>query len=666
MEKKAIFLKSVPFYLLFLIYGFLTYPSIYWGDSGEFSFVATFLGIPHPTGYPLYIQLLKLFSYMPFGSPYFLHNLFSAVFATLAIVVLFNLCHQFTGNQTSAWIATFFFALSPTYLNRAGLAEVYPMQVFLGLSVASLGVSTLQESDIRKLWTIAFLLGLGLSHHLITLMYFPAFLFLIVATPKAALKFRLIFGIVLFGLIGLLPYLFIAFRGPLAPDFSYPNLFGVTMTSPRDYYWLLSGEIFRTEMTSFSISQHIKDFGFFFYLLFKDYCWLGGIIGLLGLIREIRIQPRETIFLGLLFGIQTLFLVHYQVPDIHEFYVMSFCLWAIWFAAGLNHIGMFLEESFSKYKKILKIYSRSLLILLLLPFWGLSQFYKPISLDQTPLAYVQNVLAYPQNNFTLFTNYMGRDVFKLFRFLTNIRPDIKIVDYGLDLLKQRSQLLKSNQLSSDAFNKRIHVLDRNLMEALLIKEIKEKQVYVSRDEWYFGDKFLKKKIAEAFYSINLKTMPTHLEVLPPSVIKSDLIFGSSLRLLAYSIDPTPIIEGELLTLHLYWQRVGNIPGDITCLVLFQNKEAINSDSELDRFYAELTPGYGWQPPKTWPERKIIDEIYQIAVPDLYPNQYNISVCLFDKRVFDQTPMKQLPASFSLIGETKIVDNPGLSHYWDKK
>jgi len=274
--------RSLPFYLLFLVYGLLTYPCIYWGDSGEFSYVATFLGIPHPTGYPLYTQLLRLFSSLPFGSPYFLHNLFSALFATLAMVVLFKLCLQVTENLTASWIATFFFALSPTFLNRAGLTEVYPLQVFIGLLVATLGVTLLQEWDVRKLWMISFLLGLGMSHHLITIMYFPAFFFLLLVAPKGAKNFRLLFGIGLFAVIGVLPYLFIALRGHLSPDFSYPNLFGITMSSLKDWYWLLSGEIFRTEMTSFDLRQHIEDFGFFFYLLFKDYYWLGGVIGLLG------------------------------------------------------------------------------------------------------------------------------------------------------------------------------------------------------------------------------------------------------------------------------------------------------------------------------------------------------------------------------------------------
>jgi hypothetical protein len=665
-DLKTLLIRIIPFSLLFLLYGFLTYPCIYWGDSGEFSYVATFLGIPHPTGYPLYTQFLRLFSSIPIGSPYFLHNLFSALFAVLAMVILFKICLQLTEHPTPSWIATFFFALSPTFLNRTGLAEVYTMQVFICLLVTTIGMSLLREWDIRKFWIISFLLGLGLSHHLITVMVFPAVLFLIVVAPRGSKNFKLFFGSALFGLLGLLSYLFIAFRSHFSPEFSYPNLFGITMSSSKDWYWLMSGEIFRTEMSSFSLKKHIEDFGFFFFLLFKDFYWLGGIIGLLGLVKEVKEHARPFIFLGLLFFVQSISLIHYNVPDVSEFYIMAFSLWTPWMAAGLNQIGLLLKDVFKENKRISIYYSRSLYILLLIPIWGVLQFYKPVSLDQTPLAYVHKVFSFPQNNFTLFTTYTGRDIFRLFQFLTPVRPDVTVIDYGLDLLKERSRMMKTDNPRSETFNNRLHLYDTKLMEKKIANEIEKKPVFFSRDEWFLNDKFLQKKTFESFNGVTIKPSPAMLEVLPSHVQQSDLIFGSSLRLLAYSIDPTPVVEGELFTLRLYWQKVGNISGDIAALILFQNKDKGLSVSDLDYFYSELTMGYGWSSPLSWPEGKIIEEVFQFTPPSLNPGSYKVSLALYDKKMFDQTPLKKIPKSFSLIGETKIVDNPDLRHYWDKK
>ncbi|MCL5256242.1 MAG: DUF2723 domain-containing protein, partial [Chloroflexi bacterium] len=60
-------------------------PSITWQsggqDSGNLAVAVQGLGIPHPTGYPTYVLLGKLFSYLPFGDLAYRLNVMSAVFA---------------------------------------------------------------------------------------------------------------------------------------------------------------------------------------------------------------------------------------------------------------------------------------------------------------------------------------------------------------------------------------------------------------------------------------------------------------------------------------------------------------------------------------------------------------------------------------------------------
>ncbi len=60
-------------------------------DTFEFQVVAPQLGIAHPTGYPLYILIGKLFSFLPINSMAWRINLTSAAFATLAIVLIYRL-----------------------------------------------------------------------------------------------------------------------------------------------------------------------------------------------------------------------------------------------------------------------------------------------------------------------------------------------------------------------------------------------------------------------------------------------------------------------------------------------------------------------------------------------------------------------------------------------
>ena len=53
-------------------------------DTFEFQVVMPQLGIAHPTGYPLFILIGKVFSLLPLGSMAFRVNLLSAIFATAA------------------------------------------------------------------------------------------------------------------------------------------------------------------------------------------------------------------------------------------------------------------------------------------------------------------------------------------------------------------------------------------------------------------------------------------------------------------------------------------------------------------------------------------------------------------------------------------------------
>jgi len=56
-------------------------PTLFGLDSAEFSAVAYALGVPHATGYPLYVLLGKMFTYLPFEDVAYRLNLMSAFLA---------------------------------------------------------------------------------------------------------------------------------------------------------------------------------------------------------------------------------------------------------------------------------------------------------------------------------------------------------------------------------------------------------------------------------------------------------------------------------------------------------------------------------------------------------------------------------------------------------
>jgi len=86
------------FALAFLIYFLTLAPTIHLEDSAEFAASAAILGIPHPSGYPLYSLLGYLFTVIiPFGEMAWRVNLMSAFFGALACSFLFLIILQIFG-----------------------------------------------------------------------------------------------------------------------------------------------------------------------------------------------------------------------------------------------------------------------------------------------------------------------------------------------------------------------------------------------------------------------------------------------------------------------------------------------------------------------------------------------------------------------------------------
>src|SRR6185436_5862821 len=80
-------LVGALFGLTLLLYLLTLAPSVVtlFDDSLEFQLVTYRLGIAHPTGYPLYTLLGKLFTFLPIGNVAYRVNVMSAVFGAATV-----------------------------------------------------------------------------------------------------------------------------------------------------------------------------------------------------------------------------------------------------------------------------------------------------------------------------------------------------------------------------------------------------------------------------------------------------------------------------------------------------------------------------------------------------------------------------------------------------
>ncbi len=143
-------------------------------DAAELSLAAITSGIPHPTGYPLYMLLGRLWvELVPVGDPGWRLNLLSALCSAAAIGLLTHLLCRILVSRTAAWVAAMAFAFSPVVWSQSNVAEVYPLHLLLQVAILLCWRSWEVGGEFRWLCLLAALVGLSFTHHLMTLLTLP-------------------------------------------------------------------------------------------------------------------------------------------------------------------------------------------------------------------------------------------------------------------------------------------------------------------------------------------------------------------------------------------------------------------------------------------------------------------------------------------------------------
>lgn len=195
----------------FAVYVRTLTPGVLDGDSGEWQYMANILGVPHSTGYPLYILLAKVVTFLPLGNPAWRVNLFSAICAALTIPVVYFLAKRLAHSRSAAIISASFFALMPTLWASATIAEVYALNTLLVALTLFFAVRFFDGGRTGDLLGMAWCFGLALTNHRIAFFIAPALL-LVVWLKRATLNWRK-FGLgALAFLLPLALYLYIPLR----------------------------------------------------------------------------------------------------------------------------------------------------------------------------------------------------------------------------------------------------------------------------------------------------------------------------------------------------------------------------------------------------------------------------------------------------------------------
>ncbi len=225
------------------------HPSVGFVDCGELAAVCYTFGIPHPTGYPLFLVIGFVVSHLPLpGSVIYRLNTLAAIETALAVFAAFyvslNLLREFSkivsaGKQnkksgpvfslnendlyTLSFAAAIVFGFTGVIWFYATQVEVYSLHsLFVSLIFYFMIRIFLDlKTGERKMWVgLILVLSFSFANHSTTIYFVPGLLYLFYLQRKANPVFaKSLLKYLLLLLPGALMYLILVFRASQAPFF---------------------------------------------------------------------------------------------------------------------------------------------------------------------------------------------------------------------------------------------------------------------------------------------------------------------------------------------------------------------------------------------------------------------------------------------------------------
>jgi hypothetical protein len=321
-------------------------------DSPMLQAEVSVLGVGHPTGYPTYMMLTHLFTYLPFGDPAYRVNLASAVYATLAVLVVYLAGLRLGGRAVAAAAGALAFGLSGTFWSQAVIAEVYTLEALLVALVILFLLLWREYPKDRYLLICAFLVGVSLTHHLTSVLLVPATVAFVFFTDTRVFSRTglMLKGVGLF-LLGLLPLLYLPIRALM-----HAPLNEADPSTPWRFLLLITGGSFLTESlekgrhcspSSLTLADAPAKLGLFGDHLLGQFSLILMLVGALAAVYLLFTDRATAILLGLLFfGCLGQAAVYLQlgIEDFYVFLIPAFLAFGLCISIGLGALLRLVES----------------------------------------------------------------------------------------------------------------------------------------------------------------------------------------------------------------------------------------------------------------------------------------------------------------------------------
>ncbi len=236
------FTPIIFFFVIFIIYLHNLSSASFAGDAGDFLAAIVVKGVPHPSGYPLFVLLGIIFNFLPFGHTVAWRvDLISALFASLAVVLMYLISSSLVKSRLIAVLTALTLAFFYPFWLYAEVAEVFSLAYFFVLLLFYMSIRYSKTKNTKILYLISFFVGLSLSNHEIIIMIFPSIALLILWSNLKIIKISTIFTCFGCVLLGLLPYIYIPIAAFHSPQLNWGEATSVqnfiNIITRHDYGW---------------------------------------------------------------------------------------------------------------------------------------------------------------------------------------------------------------------------------------------------------------------------------------------------------------------------------------------------------------------------------------------------------------------------------------------
>lgn len=364
--------RFLPVFLLFsllIIYGLTLAPGLTWAnrgaDGGDLIAAAATGGVPHPTGYPVYLWLARAFQFLPIGSLAFRTNLLSALAAACASLLVYGLVTRSlpSRNRLAGLVSAYAFGLSPLLWSQAVITEVYALHAFFVALILYLSTVPPRLTPKQLDGALGLTFGLSLGNHVTTILLLPVILFSAVSHRDARWQLDIRSLLRRFAWLGagLLAYLTLPLRATSHPPVNWGN--PVTL---KNFGWLVTGRLYQDEVLALTLPSLWERIRAAATLLLDQFGILGLVVSLLGLILFFRPSPlvRNTLWTMAAFSV---FAIGYATDDSFVYLISPVLCFAVWIGIGADGLaGMLARRS----QKLAWAAGLAFLLVLFVLAWG--------------------------------------------------------------------------------------------------------------------------------------------------------------------------------------------------------------------------------------------------------------------------------------------------------